>query len=139
MKSEFSKLPFSRIILAGVAVVVLSTLAVTLVVTGYAFFLAFQARGAPDQRLIGQFAQRISSVLSVVLEILLTFVGAKWVQRKSGTTKLSSGLFVGIVVVLVAIFAQHLFGAPFRLIDILWFALVLVAGWLGGKPRTMAA
>lgn len=60
MKSEFSRLPFSRIILAGVAVVVLSTLVVTLVVTGYAFFLAFQARGAPDQSLIGQFAQRIS-------------------------------------------------------------------------------
>lgn len=78
-------------------------------------------------------------MLSVVLEILLTFVGAKWVQRKSGTTKLCSGLFVGIVVVLVAIFAQHLFGAPFRLMDILWFALISIAGWLGGRPRTMAA
>ena len=137
MTGEFSKLPFSRIIMAGVAVVVLSTLAVTLVITGYAFFLAFQARGAPDQKLISQFAQRISSVLAPVLEILLTFVSAKWVRRKSRTTKLSSGLFVGIVVVLVANFAQYIFGEPLRTIDALWFALILMAGWLGGRPRAM--
>ena len=138
MKGEFSRLPFSRIIIAGVAVVVLSTLAVTLVVTGYAFYLAFQSRGAPDQKLISQFAQQISSVLAPALEILLTFVGAKWVRRKSRTNRLSCGLFVGIVVVLVAIFAQHLFGEPLKSSDGLWFALILSAGWLGGRPRTMA-
>lgn len=137
MKGEFSKLPFRRIIIAAVAIVLLSTLVVTLVVTGYAFYLAFQVRGAPDQARIGQFAQWISLILTPVLEIILTFFGARWVRRKSQTIKLSSGLIVGILVVLLGILVQHVFGGAFQPISFLWFGLILVAGWLGGKPKTI--
>jgi hypothetical protein len=137
MKGEFSKLPFGRILIAGVVIVLVSTLAVTLVVTGYAFYLAFQVRGAPDQARIGQFAQWISSILTPVLEIILTFFGARRVRRKSQTTKLSSGLFVGILVVLLGILVQYVFGDAFQPINILWIGLILVAGWLGGKPKAI--
>ena len=123
--------------MAGVVIVLVSTLAVTLVVTGYAFCLAFQARGAPDQAQIGKFAQWISSILTPVLEIILTFLGARWVRRKSLTIKLSSGLIVGILVVLLGILVQYVFGDAFRLINILWIGLILVAGWLGGKPKAI--
>jgi hypothetical protein len=43
------KPPVFRICLTAFLIVLASLIVVTLAVTGYAFFLAFQARGAPDQ------------------------------------------------------------------------------------------
>jgi hypothetical protein len=135
MKMEISKVPFGRIVITGFSIIVLSLLIVTLVITGYALYLGFQARGAPDQERIGQFGQWLGSWLTPVLQVVLTFAGARWVRRKSETTRLSSGLVLGVVVILLAVLSQVLFGWSFQLIDILWFALIVVAGWLGGRPK----
>jgi hypothetical protein len=135
MNSEFSKVPFGRIIIVGVIIVLLNILIVTLVVTGYAFYLGFQARGAPDQERISQFAQWISSILSPLLGIVLTFVGARWVRKKALAAKRHGGLILGVVVIFLSILTDIAFRSPFRPIDLLWFVLILLAGWLGGWPK----
>ena len=128
-----SKPPILRICLAAFVIVLLSLLIVVLVVTGYAFSLAFQARGAPDQARIGQFGQWIGSWLTPVLQIILTAVGARWIKRKSVTARSQSGAVLGVLVVILAILSYLLFGWSFQTVDVLWCVLIIVAGWLGGR------
>ena len=48
---------WGRILVAGIGTQAAVLLVITLVVTGYAFKLAFEVQGAPDQTRIGQFAE----------------------------------------------------------------------------------
>ena len=50
---------WSRILVAGIGTGVAALLVITLAATGYAFKLAFEVRGAPDQATIGQFAAHL--------------------------------------------------------------------------------
>jgi len=50
---------WGRILLAGIGVPLAGLLLVTLMTTGYAFKLAFEAQGAPDQTRIGPFAEHL--------------------------------------------------------------------------------
>lgn len=49
-----------RVLTAALAAVGVSFLVLMLLIAGYAFVLAFEVRGAPDQRAINHFAGRIS-------------------------------------------------------------------------------
>ena len=134
MTAEYSGFPAGRSIIAGVAIVLLSVVIVTLVVTGYAIVLGIQARGAPDQTRIDQFSAWISSVLSPFLAIVLTFLGSGWIRKKAPEAGPLSGLFLGILVVILSLLVDVAFGTVLGAIDILWYALVLPAGWFGGRP-----
>ena len=73
-------------------------LLVTLVATGYAFKLAFEVRGAPDQARIGQFAAHLGRSYWWVLQILLTVPAAVWAVRKVQRCHQLHGVLVGLVV-----------------------------------------
>ena len=129
---ESTKLPFGRIIIAAVCVKVFSILFVTLVVTIYAFYLAFKAMGAPDQELISQFAAKIGDKLTPFLEVLFTFLGGLWVKKRTYLGKIPPGLILGFLVVFISIIFQFVFKDPFSLMDVVWYILFILAGWLSG-------
>jgi hypothetical protein len=132
---QSTRIPAGRSILVAVAIVALSLLIVTLVVTGYAFVLAFQARGAPDQERIGQFGEWIGSWLTPALQVLLTYLGALWVRRRTPAASGSSGLVLGAAVAILAVASQLVFGWSFKTVDFFYLGIVLLAGWLGGRPK----
>jgi hypothetical protein len=136
MGAERPGYPVGRILIAGLIIVLLTVLIVTLVVTGYAISLGIEARGAPDQARIDQFAARIGSILAPILAIMLTFLGAGWIRKKVPAAPILSGLVLGILVVILSLLADMAFGTELGAIDVLWYALVVAAGWLGGRPRT---
>jgi hypothetical protein len=128
-------MPTTRIIVTGLVIVLLSVLIVTLAVTGYAICLGVQARGAPEQARIDRFARTISAVLSPLLGIVLTYLGARHVRKKTFSAAPSAGLVLGIVVIVLSLLVDIAFGASLRPVDGLWYAMILSAGWLGGRPR----
>jgi hypothetical protein len=119
---------WGRILVAGIGTQAAVLLVITLVVTGYAFKLAFEVQGAPDQTRIGQFAGDLGRSFSWVLQILLTVPAAAWAVRKVQSSHQLHGVLIGLVVA-VAGFVMG-FTISFRTIAEL--ALTVGAGWLGG-------
>lgn len=65
--------------------------------TGYAFVLAFEVRGAPDQRAINHFAARISPRLLPWIEMLLTFVVSLIAARPAGVASMVQGTYIEVL------------------------------------------
>jgi hypothetical protein len=132
---NLSDIRWGKVLLAAVAVIVLRIVVVFLVVTIYASYLGFQARGAPDQGLIDSFAGSVSVWLTPLATVVLTFFAARWASRGSKTGKLINGLVVGALVVIVGwVLAAFVFsGFSFSMLAVIESLLVLVAGWLGGR------
>jgi hypothetical protein len=129
---ESTKLPVGRIIIAAVCVEIFSILFITLVVTIYALYLAFEAMGAPDQELISKFAAKMGDKFTPFFEVLFTFLGGLWVMKKSYAGKIPSGLILGFLVVIISIIFQFVFNDPFSLMNAVWYILFILAGWLSG-------
>jgi hypothetical protein len=119
---------WGRIFLAGIGVPVAALLLVTFMTTGYAFKLAFEAQGAPDQTRIGQFAENLGRSYWWVLQIVLAAPAAAWAVRKVQSFHQLHGVLIGLVVAATG-FAMG-FTMSFRTIAA--FALTVGAGWLGG-------
>jgi hypothetical protein len=119
---------WSRIIVAGIGTSLAVFLVITLAATGYAFKLAFEVRGAPDQAPIGQFAAHLGRSYWWVLQILLTVPAAAWAVRK---VQKSPGLH-GVLVGLVAAAAGFAIAFTLSVRTMAAFALTVGAGWLGG-------
>ncbi len=117
-----------RILVAGLGTFVAVLLVITLVVTGYAFKLAFAVRGAPDQARIAQFAAQFSRSSWWILQILLTAPVVTWAVRKVPRSQPLHGALIGLVVAVLG-FAM---GRTFSLRMIAGFALTVGAGWLAG-------
>lgn len=120
---------WARIFVAAIGTFVAVLLVITLVVTGYAFKLAFEVRGAPDQTQIGQFAARFSRSSWWVLQIFLTVPAAAWAVRKVQSSHQLHGVLIGLVVA-VAGLVMGGFTMSYRISA--EFALTVGAGWLGG-------
>ncbi len=120
-----------RLFGAALVVIVLSFLIVMGIIAIYAFVLAAQARGAPDQNAINHFAARISPRLMPWLEMLLTFIVALWAARGEKAAVVH-GLFIGILAGLLGLALTLPFGGRFDLHNLLFLLLVVVLGWLGG-------
>ena len=118
---------WGRIFLAGIGVPVAGLLLVTLMTTGYAFKLAFEVQGSPDQTRIGQFAENLGRSYWWVLQIILTAPAAAWAVRKVQNSHQLHGVLIGLVVAVTG-FAMG-FTMSFRTIAA--FALTVGAGWLG--------
>jgi hypothetical protein len=116
---------------AGVAVVPLSFVVLTVITTVYAFALAFQARGAPDQAAISHFAARISPRLMPWLEMFLTLLVAMGVARKAAAPWVD-GLFVGILAAGLNVMLDLAFGARLGLHQLVFTTLIAGLGCLGG-------
>jgi len=119
---------WSRILVAGIGTSVVVFLVITLVATGYAFKLAFEVRGAPDQDRIGQFAEHLGRSFWWVLQILLTAPAAAWAARKVQRSPQLHGVLVGLVA--AATGSAIAFTVSVRTLAA--FALTVGAGWLGG-------
>ena len=119
---------WSRIIVAGIGSTLAVFLLITLAATGYAFKLAFEVRGAPDQARIGQFAAQLGRSYWWVLQILLTVPAAVWAARKVRRSPELHGALVGFV----AAAAGFAIGFTVSVRTMAAFALTVGAGWLGG-------
>ena len=119
---------WGRILAAGIGTCVTVFLVITLVATGYAFKLAFEVRGAPDQARIGQFAAHLGRSYWWVLQILLTVPAAAWAVRKVQRSHQLHGVLVGLVAA-AAGFAMSL---TLSVRTMAALALTVGAGWLGG-------
>jgi hypothetical protein len=118
---------WGRVLVAGLGVPVAGLLLVTLMATGYAFKLAFEVHGAPDQARIGQFAEYVGRSYWWVLQILLTAPAAVWAVRKVQRSHHLHGVLVGLVVAVTG------FGMGFTMSirTLAECALTVGAGWLG--------
>ena len=119
---------WGRILLFGIGVPVAGLLVVTLMTTVYAFKLAFEARGAPDQTRIGQFAEHLGRSYWWLLLIVLTVPAAAWAVRKVRGAHQLHGVLVGLVVAVTGL----VMGFTMSVRTIAEFALTVGAGWLGG-------
>jgi hypothetical protein len=119
---------WGRILIAGIGTFVAVLLVITLVVTGYAFKLAFEVRGAPDQTRIGQFAEYLGRTSWWILQVLLTVPAAAWAVRKARRSHQLHGVLVGLMVAA----AGFVMGLTVSVRTITEFALTVGAGWLGG-------
>ncbi len=119
---------WGRILVAGIGTQVAVLLVITLVVTGYAFKLAFEVLGAPDQARIGQFAAHLGRSFWWILQILLTAAAAAWAVRKVQRSHQLHGVLIG----LVAAVAGLAMGFSMNVRTIAEFALTVGAGWLAG-------
>jgi hypothetical protein len=119
---------WGRILVAGIGTCVAVFLVITLVATGYAFALAFEVRGAPDQARIGRFAEHLGRSYWWVVQILLTVPAAAWAVRKVQNSHQLHGVLIGLVA------AATGFAMAFTLNvrTMAEFALTVGAGWLGG-------
>jgi hypothetical protein len=120
-----------RVLGAAAAVIVLSFLVLTAIVAAYAFVLAFQARGAPDQIAINRFATTISPGTMPWLEALLTFLVAWRISRVTGASKVD-GVLVGVLSGLLSIAIVLAFGGHLTLRSLVVFLALATLGWLGG-------
>ena len=119
---------WGRILVAGIGTCVAVFLVITLVVTGYAFMLAFQVRGAPDQTRIAQFAEYLGRSSWWVLQIFLTVPAAAWAVRRIQSSHQLHGVLIGLVAAAVG----SLMAFTISVRTIAAFALTVSAGWLGG-------
>lgn len=97
-------------------------------VTVYAGYLGFQARGAPDLAMIPAFADQCATWVGPIRLILLTVLGAMWVARRVETAVPLHGVILGALTSLVNIIFDGL-----SLNAILTTILTIAAGWLGSK------
>jgi hypothetical protein len=132
MNYSLSSIRWFRVLGAAVAVIAVSFLILIVVVTLYAFILAFQARGAPDQNAINHFAERVSPELMPWLEMLLTLVVALIAARRAEKASIIHGLFIGILVGLLSLAVTLAFGGRPGLHDLVFVLIVVGLGWLGG-------
>jgi hypothetical protein len=119
---------WGRILLAAAAVPIADLLVITLVVTGYAFKLAFQAQGAPDQVRITQFAEQFGRSSWFLIAAILTVPAAAWAACSAHRAKRRHGTAVGVIAGVVTLLP----GFTLNLRALGEFALVGAAGLLGG-------
>lgn len=129
---SLSKIRWRRVFGAAFAVIALSFLILIVIITLYAFVLAFQARGTPDQTAINHFAASVSPKLMPWLEMVLTLLLAFRVARRTEGARIISGLIVGILAGLLSLAVTLAFGGRLDLHNSLFLLIVVALGWLGG-------
>ena len=132
MNHSSSRVRWLRVLGAALGVVALSFLILTVITAVYAFILAFQTRGAPDQTAISHFAARVNPKLMPWLEGFLTFLGAVWVTRRTREATAINGLFIGILAGLLSFAVILAFGGRLGFRALLFSLAVVGLGWLGG-------
>lgn len=128
MSTQLSQIKWVRVVLTALVVCILSFLAVIIVVTGYATYLGFVARGAPDQAMIDAFATQSAPWIGPIALFVFTFFGAMHVARRVDSAIPLHGVLVGV---LAGLFNLLLDG--FSLNALVSMILAIGAGWLATK------
>ena len=132
MNPSLSSIRWLRVLSAALAVIVLSFLFLTVIVAGYAFHLAFEARGAPDQSAISHFAAKVSPKLMPWLEGLLTFLAAVRVAHRAEKARATHGLLIGMLAGLLSLAVPLAFAGRLGLRNWVLFLILVGLGWVGG-------
>jgi hypothetical protein len=132
MNYSLSSIRWLRVLSAALAVIALSFLILTVIIALYAFGLAFQARGAPDQTAINHFAARLSPRVMPWLEVVLTFLAAVVVSRRTEQAGAIHGLFIGILAGLLSLAVPLALSGRLGFHNLVFFLIVVGLGWLGG-------
>jgi len=128
MTTQLSQIKWGRVVLTALAVYIASFLTVFLIVTVYASYLGFQARGAPDQTMIMAFANQYAPWIGPISLIIFTILGAMWLARHAGNAVELHGIVLGVMVSLVSFIFDGLSVSTFVAI-----VLTIGAGWLGSR------
>lgn len=128
MTNQFSRVKWVRVILTALIVYILSFLTVILVVTAYASYLGFQARGAPDQAMIEAFANQTAPWVGPITLLVFTILGAMHVARRVDSAIPLHGVLLGVLAGLV-----NLLFDGFSLNSLASLVLAIAAGWLGAR------
>ena len=131
MTTQLSQIKWGRVVLTALVVSVIGFLTTFLIVTAYAFILAFQARGAPDQTLIMAFADQYAPWIRPVSLILFTFLGALHIGRRVNNSAALHGIALGVLVSLANIILDGL-----SMITLAVTILIVAAGWIGSRLST---
>lgn len=131
MSLSLSNIKWGRVALGVVIALVIAFGSSIFVVTGYAAYLSVQARGAPDQVMINEFADRYAAGIRIIFIGVGTLVGGFLAGRKAKADALQNGLMVGLITAFIDL-APSIFGG-FSLWVIVRFILATGGGWLGGK------
>jgi hypothetical protein len=132
MHFTLSQIRWLRIISIALAIIVISFVILTLVATGYAFTLAIETRGKPDQAAIGLFSGSVGRWLVPLSEFILTFVCSIFYFKKDEKTIAVHGLVLGIIVGLMNIAMKIGFGGHADYHSSINFLLIVGIGFLGG-------
>jgi hypothetical protein len=132
LNCSLSSIRWLRVLSAALAVIALSFIILAVIVVVYAFVLAFQARGAPDQSAINHFAARVSPKLMPWLEAFLTFFAALIVARRAEKGRATHGLYIGILAGLLSLTVPLAFAGRLGLRNLVLFLIIVALGWLGG-------
>ena|ERR1051326_521336 len=119
---------YLRLIVAGVAVPISTLLVITVVAAGYGVRLGFAARGAPDQRVITNFAASLGRDYWTILQILLAVPSAFWGSRTFREAAALYGAMVGALAAAIELAVMRNFAASL----LVEAGLMVGAGWLGG-------
>lgn len=131
MSINLSNIKWGWVVLGMVIAFVIAFGSSICVVTGYATYLSFQARGAPDMTMINEFAAKSSAGVVSIFIGVGTLVGGLLAGRKAKVDAYQNGLMVGVVTALVDL-VLGIFGG-FSLWAIVSFILAVGGGWLGGR------
>ena len=132
MTNESNQPGWIRPVLYGLLTEVFAFVASMLVITVYATYLGFKARGAPHQALIGRFAAISAPWITAVIGITLAFAFARRVAKKAGPRAVGFGLIVGFSAALFDCVVVLAMRSRLGLHTALIVVFLVCAGWLGG-------
>jgi len=132
MEYSFKNIRWVRVINTALIAFAFSYFSLLLTTTVYAFILAFQIRGKPDQVAISQFAESVSKWLMPVFEILLTFISTLISTRKIEKDIPLNGLVIGIFVGIFGVILKMVYGGMVNYYTIALFLILGVCGYLSG-------
>ena len=119
-------------VISGVVITFLITYGgVIFVVSGYAAYLSFAARGAPDQALINAFADQYAMGIGITFIGIGAYVGGIFAGRKAGVVPIQHGLLVGLIAAFIDLALSIAGGLSLGVIVSVFLAVY--GGWLGGK------
>ena len=131
MSIHWSNIRWGWVVLGIVIAFVIAYSTSICVVTAYASYLGFQARGAPDINLINEFAARNAGGITSVFLGVGTFLGGLLAGRKARADAVQNGLMVGLITAVVDLILSIL--GVFSIWAVVSFILAAGGGWLGGK------
>lgn len=131
MSLNLSNIKWIWVILGVVIAFVIAYGSSICVVTGYATYLGFEARGAPDTAMINEFADRNAGIVTSIFIGVGTFLGGLLAGRKAAEDALQNGLMVGGLTALIDLILSLFAG--FSVWGIVSVIFAVGGGWLAGK------
>jgi hypothetical protein len=132
MTYSFTNIRWIRVINTSLITIAFCYFSLILITTCYAFILALQVGGKPDQSAISHFAGSTSKWLMPLFEIVFTFTFTLITSKKIEKELPINGLIIGILVGIFGVFLKMVYGGVVTYYTIALFLIVSLFGYLGG-------